>query len=161
MAQLKQIKNSQNQQKGAALAVALVLMTVLTTLAVTLLYNTSLDTKMANAAVLKKSSLNAAIGGSDEFVDKAHQNDEIFGGVNPLTNNTDVDEVALGGSVIAEADSLTERPTTCPHFSRSDANDAYIQCNRFVIEVEHAYGKNGKGSTQIETAIASQIQVNN
>lgn len=147
-----------SKQTGAALAVALVLMTVLTTLAVTLMYNSSLDTKMSHAAVTKKASLDATLGGSDEFIDKAHHNDAIFGGRNPLSANNDVDAVNLTGENLSgTADSLIPKPTNCPHFSRSQANDSYIRCNRFEIKVDHQYGKNNQAKSEVVTAVASQV----
>lgn len=146
------------QQQGAALAVGLVLMTVLTTLAVTLMYNASLDSKMATAAAQKNASVNAALGGSDEFIAKASQKDEMFGGINPLTINQDIDTKALSGANLSgEAESLNPVPTNCPHFDRTQASDSYIQCNRFQITVDHEYGQSGQGQSEVVTSVASQI----
>lgn len=157
MAQLTYIKLP-SQQNGAALAVALVLMLVLTTLSVTLMYNTSLDTKMTHATVVKKSSLNASLGGSEEFIQKAHNQDALFSGTNPLTGNTDVASVNLTGTdLTGEAEALTDFPTNCPHFSRSEASDSYIRCTRFEIKVLHEFGQNNQGNTEVVTAVASQI----
>ncbi|MER2494183.1 pilus assembly PilX family protein [Catenovulum sediminis] len=157
MAQLIQLQKIHSQQ-GAALAVALVLMLVLTSLAVTLLYNTSLDTKMAHATVIKKSSLNATLGGSDEFINKAHNRDALFAGVNPLTGTSDVNSVSLSGENLnGEAEALTDNPTNCPHFSRTQASDSYIRCTRFEIKVQHQFGQNEHGRTEVVTAVASQI----
>ena len=155
---MAQLKLNRSKQQGAALAVALVLMLVLTTLSVTLMYNTSLDTKMTHATVVKKTSLNASLGGSDEFIQKAHTQDAIFAGTNPLTGNTDVASVALTGTDLSgEAEALTDTPTNCPHFSRSEASDSYIRCTRFEIRVKHEFGQNNQGNTEVVTAVASQI----
>ncbi|WP_017443668.1 pilus assembly PilX family protein [Gayadomonas joobiniege] len=146
------------KQQGAALAVGLVLMTVLTTLAVTLMYNSALDTKMSTAAAVKNASVNAALGGSDEFIYRATRKDAMFGGVNPLTMNQDIAKKNLEGQkVTAEAEALNAVPTNCPHFDRSDASDSYIQCNRFEVKVDHKYGKRDQGNSQVVTSVASQI----
>ena len=155
---MAQLIHCKAQQRGAALAVSLVLMLVLTSLAVTLMYNSSLDTKMSHAAVVKKDSLNATLGGADEFIEKAHNSDAIFGGRNPLATNNDVAPISLSiDHLTAGADSLIPEPTNCPHLARNQVSDSYIRCNRFDIEAEHTYGKNNKAKTQVVTSIASQI----
>ncbi|GEM_PF-3024356 len=153
---MAQLKLAYRKQQGAALAVALVLMVVLTGLAVTLMYNSSLDTKMAHAAVVKKNSLNASLGGADEFVQKAHNSE--FDGKNPLTLNSDIAAVDLSiENLSAEGESLIPEPTNCPHMSQAEASDSYIRCNRFQIRATHEFGRNNKASTEIVTGVASQI----
>ncbi|MCU4676280.1 pilus assembly PilX N-terminal domain-containing protein [Catenovulum sp. 2E275] len=155
---MAQLNSTKHNQTGAALVVAIVLMALLTSLAVTLMYNSSLDTKMSNAAVLKKTSTNMALGGVNEFINKAQNSDVAFGGRNPLSLNNDIDSVALTGTdLTASAQSNVADSTNCPHFKRAQASDSYIRCNRFEIKVEHKYGQNKQAKTEIVTSVASQI----
>ncbi|NTS76720.1 pilus assembly PilX N-terminal domain-containing protein [Catenovulum sp. SM1970] len=125
-------------QKGAALAVALVMMALLTSLAVTLVYNTSLDTKMATAYALKGDATNRALGGLDEFVYQQKSQAQI----NLLNLNQEMPEAQMANTeAFVSASPLAIRKTACPR--QAVASDTTsVKCHYYRLESQGRYGRN-------------------
>lgn len=146
-----QSHSSIQPQSGAALVVALVFMTLLTTLSVTMVYNTALDSRMSTAYSDKGFALHRALGGLDEFINNA--NNGTFG-VNPLASGLAVDAQQMPRTLTyIDAETTSSVTTSCMH--QRIASD--MKCRFYQMQSTAFYGR--LRDQNDETSAVSQTEV--
>lgn len=146
-------------QNGAALVVGIVFTAMLTGMAVTLLYNSTMDQKIAAANSNRISSIDKALGGTAQILHLA---------VTKQENNTNFFTLELPRSeaVVSPSDpkltyetTVVTRASTCSA-SKQASDVQSIDCIRQQITVNNVYGYNDAGKTSVVTAILQEVPNN-
>lgn len=159
-----------NKQTGAALALALVFMVLITTLAVTTMYNSSLDAKMSQASSSKASAMFRALGGLNEFIQRARLLQLKDLAVNPLATGLEVDseELPVSETIAKLMNTGPAQTSTCSFSNNSDDIDSMGNggvgrggasktiCQTFRLMATHYYGSRADDSKVLTSRRKSQ-----
>lgn len=164
MATLKAL-NTQHNQSGVVLVVALVFLISLTAVAAALMQNTTSDIKMSGASEDKMVATQAAVSAVDEVIynQVAPGKTNVFArtiSVNNFPNNDQSELLPSTKSYATASVDITNNEykleADCPH-TRSASSVQIFTCNVLKVQVNRNYGRGNTSNVEVNSGVAQQL----
>jgi type IV pilus assembly protein PilX len=154
-----------NKQQGIVLIVALVFLVALTSLAATLMQNTTTDIKMSSASEAKVVALQKAVSAVDRVIYNQVKLDSVNAFSQPITEeffpNTHQAQLLANTyeNVKAQVDiahGMNALPVDCPHQYLASSVQL-INCRLLTININQRYGRNLKNYIEVNAGVIQQL----